>query len=74
MIVRQRLWWTEGRDRLVEDGHRDARVLAYTPGDELADARAVELGLLATPKRAAKPADKARGRGADKAADGPGEV
>lgn len=58
-LAQVRIWSTlDGR--LVLDGHSDAAILRYAPGDKVSDADAGAL------KQAAKPADKARERPADK--------
>lgn len=62
MIAEQRLWRTDD-DRLVLDGHPDAAVLAYTPGDEISPADQDRVPGAQTPpepKAAPKPADKSR--------------
>jgi hypothetical protein len=72
VIVKRRLWHTADRERLVSDGDPAAAFLAYTPGQEVPDALAIELGLLPAPNRQkarSKPADKAKAADGNKAAD-----
>jgi hypothetical protein len=61
----KRLWRTESGD-LVEDGHRDAVLLAYGEDDDLSDEDAKSVR-----KQAAKPADKQAPKAADKQASTP---
>jgi hypothetical protein len=67
--VKRHLWRTAD-GRLVETGHPDAAVLAFTAGQEIPDETAHREGLL-PPKQAAKPADKQAAKPADKAAASP---
>lgn len=58
----KRLWRTESGS-LVEDGHPDARFLAYGPDDPLEgdDKAPVKAARKPANKQAAKPADKSKG-------------
>lgn len=72
MIVKGRMWHTADKQRLVPDGDPEAAFLAFTPGQEVPDGLAAELGLLpapARPKSRAKPADKAKTPDGDKTPD-----
>lgn len=42
----ERLWLTEGRDRVVPDGHPDAAFLFCSPGDEIPVSAAASVGLV----------------------------
>lgn len=77
--VGQRLYLVEDRSQAVPDGHPDARFLLCPAGGEVSHADAVRYGLLksepeaeleseAEPeaKQAPPPANKARGKAADK--------
>lgn len=65
----KRLWRTDKGD-LVEDGHAEARLLAYGADDALSDADAKQVGK-ASAKKAAAPADKQAPKAADKQAAQP---
>jgi hypothetical protein len=69
MFKVERHLWRTADGRLVQGGHPDAAVLAYTAGQEVPDDIARRDGLLPV-KSKAKPADKAAARPADKAAGG----
>jgi predicted alternative tryptophan synthase beta-subunit len=67
-MIADRHYWRTADGRLVETGHSDAEVLAYTAGDEIPDDVARKNGLVPAPeaKHAPAPANKARGKTADK--------
>lgn len=72
VIATARLCLTEDRSRLVPDTDPDARWLFCTPGAPISRANAERYGLLAEAeseveaKQAQQPANKARGRAANK--------
>lgn len=65
-VAKDRLWLTEDRERVVEEGDHEAFYLYAVPGDEVPIAEAERYGLVKGKKQAAKPADKQRKPQADK--------
>lgn len=72
-VIDKRLYLTEDEQRLVEEGHPEARWLWCTPGMHVPREQAQRYGLLAepepeaeTPKARPRPANKARTRPEDK--------
>ncbi|MBI1757981.1 MAG: hypothetical protein HYR62_01915 [Actinobacteria bacterium] len=66
----RRLWRT-ATGGLVNDGHPDARHLAYAAGDELPEADALLVTDAEVGEAIHRPADKARRRTTSKASTGP---
>lgn len=68
-MILDKHWWRTADGDLVPDGNPEAAILAYTRGQEIPDATAKQLGILADEsdeKAKPAPANKARTRPADK--------
>lgn len=76
MIAGKRLFLTENKKKVVQEGHKDAAFLYAAPGDEIPDEAAERFGLTGSKSGAGKAEkagdDKSEKKGEDKSATGSG--